>query len=118
MQKVLATYRRGQVVLDEAVDWPEGTRIEVCTAESPASGDEERTALSQVFNDPRQGGLDESLWPKTAEGIELLLAHMDAAEPLDLTPDEQRTIEEAHKSDKQWQKEQMQRMWSDLENAG
>jgi hypothetical protein len=29
MEKVLSTYANGQVRCDQAVDWPEGTRLEI-----------------------------------------------------------------------------------------
>ena len=72
--------------MEHAVDWPEGTRIEVCPVEQRSTPGDDLEALARVLNDPDSYGLDESLWPKTCERIELLLAHMDAAEPLELTP--------------------------------
>jgi hypothetical protein len=115
MEKVLATYRQGQVLLDQPVDWPEGTRIEVCPTAQPRSAQDEIEALSRAFNDPDRYGLDDSLWPTTREGIEFLLAQMDATEPLDLTPEEQRLIDEAFESNKREQKELMKKSWSELE---
>ncbi|MDA1049606.1 MAG: hypothetical protein O3C40_03880 [Planctomycetota bacterium] len=35
MQAVTATFRNGQVELTEAVDWPEGTRLEVVPRGAP-----------------------------------------------------------------------------------
>jgi hypothetical protein len=48
MEKALATLRNGQVELDHAVDWPDGTRLEVLPTE-------------------KKLGLDESDWPETPE---------------------------------------------------
>jgi len=97
-KKVPAIYRDGNVVMDHSVDWPDGTRIEVCPVkqETPPNDNfkkEDLKALTCALDDSDSYGLDESLWPKTREGIELLLAHMDAAEPMDLTPEQQQTIE-------------------------
>jgi hypothetical protein len=36
MRNVTATFRNGQVELAEPVDWPEGTRVEVCPLAAPA----------------------------------------------------------------------------------
>lgn len=69
MERILATFRDGQVVFDEEVDWPEGTRVTV----SPCADDI---------------GMDESEWPTTPEGIQVLLKSMNEALPLDLTPEE------------------------------
>lgn len=107
MPKILATYRQGQVLLDHSVDWPDGTRIEVRPADLET--------LAQALSDPDRVGLDESLWPTTREGIDLLLAHMDAAEPLDLTLEQQRSIDAALESSKRQQKELVKESWSEME---
>ena len=60
MDKVLATFRNGPVELAIAVDWPEGTAVEV------------------VPRQPRIG-MSEADWPATADGIRSLLSHMDEA---------------------------------------
>ena len=74
VQRVSAIYRNGNVIMDEAVDWPE-----------------------------------------TREGIKLLLAHMDAAEPLDLTAEEQQALDDERESNRQLQKEHMRQSWSRTE---
>ena len=93
-QKVTATYRDGCVVMDEVVDWPDGTRIEIARVKTPASAEDELVALRCALDDPNSWGLEDSLWPETPEGIALLLAHMDAAQPVELSAEEQQSIGE------------------------
>jgi len=53
-----------------------------------------RQALVDAPGDPVAHGLPEELWPQTLDEINLLLQHMDAAEPLDLTPEEWERMED------------------------
>ncbi|HEV3237732.1 MAG TPA: hypothetical protein VGZ25_12135 [Gemmataceae bacterium] len=76
MQVVRGTYQKGQIVLDSAVDWPEGSRVLI----EPANP---------------EVGLRESDWPETPENIANLLARMDEFDPLELSPEEEREIEAA-----------------------
>ena len=114
-QRVSAIYLDGNVVLDHAVDWPDGTRIEICPVEQQSPPDVDHEALARALNDPDSYGLNESLWPTTPEGIELLLAHMDAAKPLELTPEERRAIDDDRESNRQVQKKFVRESWSELE---
>lgn len=114
-QKVSATYRDGRVVMDEVVDWPDGTRIEIAPIRMPASAEDELVALRCALNDPNSLGLDDSLWPETPEGIALLLAHMDAAQPIELSAEEQQSIEDQRAANRQLQKELMRDSWSEME---
>lgn len=114
-QKIPAIYRNGNVVMDHAVDWPDGTRIEVCPVEHPSPPCDNLEALAHALNDPVSYGLDESLWPKTREGIELLMAHMDAAEPLVLTPEQQQAIDDDCEANRQFQKEITRKSWPQSE---
>ncbi len=120
MHKVMATYRDGNVILDDPVDWPNGTRIEVAqvganatNGSSPFSG--VRPELLDALNDPQRYGLDESLWPQTPQEIELLLQHMDAAEPLQVAPDELAAMEAARQAEKERQKELTRESWREAE---
>lgn len=124
MQQTLATYRDGKIVLDAPVDWPNGTRIEVRPltedrAEpdraSPHPPANVRRAFLNALHDPESSGLDESLWPQTPEEISVLLGHMDAAEPLDLTPEEQERIEADRKAWKEQQRELVRKSWQETE---
>jgi hypothetical protein len=73
MPPLTGTVKNGQIVLDEAADLPEGTRVEVVPV--PAA----RPAL----------GMWEEDWPTTPEGIAALLARMDQVEPGWLSPDDE-----------------------------
>ncbi len=111
MQKVTATYRDGQVILDSPVDWADGTRIEVTpTASGEVNGDPDavvlrvRDQLRAALTDPERWGLDEALWPRNQEEIQLLLRDMDAAEPLCWSSEELARLEADRESEKQRQK--------------
>jgi hypothetical protein len=120
MHKVMATYRDGSVILDDAVDWPNGTRIEVVqvgvnatNGSPPASG--VRQELLDALNDPQRYGLHESLWPQTPQEIELLLKRMDAAEPLRMSPNELAAMEAARQAEKEKQKQLTRERWPEAE---
>jgi hypothetical protein len=97
MTRAFATIQDGQIELDAPVDWPDGTRIEVrpieVAAKDPASATRPVRGIRGEFRSalfaPTRVGLDESWWPLSPEEIELLLAYMDAAEPLEMTDEEQ-----------------------------
>jgi hypothetical protein len=111
-------------VLDDPVDWPNGTRVELSpTVEASGLQNEEASraqkeieALRRHWQNADSYGLDESLWPTTREGIEFLLAHMDAAEPLDLTPEQIDAMEREFEGNKKLQKELTRKSWEELEN--
>jgi hypothetical protein len=92
MEKTLATFRNGQVEFDAAVDWPEGTRLEV----APAA-----TKL----------GLDEPPWPETPEQKEAWLEWLKNLEPFDMTPEELNAFEAELKISKETQKELLRKSW-------
>ena len=73
MDQVPGTYREGQIILDSPVDWPEGSRVLVETADLEV-------------------GLVEPEWPENAETRAILLARMDDFEPLEFTPEEEKEI--------------------------
>ena len=77
MSALEGTYRQGHIVLDQRVDWAEGTRVIV-----------ERRS---------EHGLLEGVWPDdgSPEGQAEILRRMEAlatAEPLELTPEEETEI--------------------------
>ncbi len=76
---VHGTFRNGRVELDEPVDWPDGSRVEV-SAESESIG------------------MREEDWPQTPEGIAALVARMEAFEPLEFTPEEEAEIAAARQA--------------------
>jgi hypothetical protein len=120
MQKVMATYRDGNVILDGPVDWPNGTRIEVAevgvlATNGSAAASGVRQELLDALNDPKQYGLDESLWPQTPQEIELLLQRMDAAEPLRMSRDELAAMDASRAAEKQRQKQLTRENWAEAE---
>jgi hypothetical protein len=86
MNGINATYRNGQIVLDEPVDWPEGKRLRV----EPVT--EEETV-----------GIREEDWPTDPEGIARHLALMDRIEPLEMTPEEEAEWQAARKAQKEYE---------------
>ena len=124
MNEVLATIRDGRVELDAPVHWPDGTRLEVRALETPDDGNTPteaplpphvRREFFDAMNDPNRFGLEESLWPRTQKEIQILLDHIAAAEPLDLTAEEQAAIEEDRRSWKELQKELMRKNWEEID---
>jgi hypothetical protein len=121
MDKVMATYRDGTVILDSPVDWPDGTRIEVAQVAardgngSPTAAPAVRQELLDALSDPERIGLDESLWPRTPQEIELLVEHMDRAEPLQWSPEELSAMDAQRQNEKERQKELTRASWCDVE---
>jgi hypothetical protein len=72
MSAIQGTVRNGQIVLDGAVELPEGTRVDVLPVEMG------RHAV----------GMREEDWPTTPEGVAALLARMDNVEPGWLSPED------------------------------
>ena len=83
MSEIHGIYRDGQVNLDRAVDWPEGTTVIV----HPQIDDDDPpgTKLPEV----RLSDGAVLPWSDTVEFRDALLAQMDAREPVELTPDEE-----------------------------
>jgi hypothetical protein len=81
MKHVSGTYRDGMVELDQTVDWPDGTVVEVVD--------------SHAINDRDFLG-DGIPYPGTPAGREELLHLMDNIQPLTLTDDEADEIEWRH----------------------
>ncbi len=72
MDAIQGTVSNGQIVLDNPVELSDGTRVEVLPI------DQRLSAL----------GMREEEWPTTREGIAALLARMDQAEPVRLSPEQ------------------------------
>jgi hypothetical protein len=75
------------VVLDEPLDWPDGTEVAVNRVE-----DEETV------------GLREEDWPTTEEGIENWLRWYDSIEPLNLTPEDDAAMQAAWKAQRDFER--------------
>jgi hypothetical protein len=76
MKSAVGMIRNGRVEFDKPIEWQSGTRVRVTPEEEPF-------------------GIPEEDWPTTLEGIQELLAKIDALEPLELTPEEEAEIEAA-----------------------
>jgi len=72
MNAIQGTVRNGHIVLDTAVELPEGTRVEVLPVQAG----------------PPPLGMREEDWPTTPEGIAALLARMDQVEPASPSPED------------------------------
>jgi hypothetical protein len=82
MDPIFGTYHDGRVELDAPVDWPEGARL-------------------AVFPASESIGLDEALWDDSPEARAALAARIDALDPLDLTEEDRRAIQQARDESKQ-----------------
>jgi len=81
MNEIPGIFRSGHVELMGAVDWPDGTPVTV----HPRHPDDQR----EIAGDWREHwGIDDD-WPDTPENRAEILRRMDAAQPLDMTPEEQ-----------------------------
>lgn len=76
MSSIRGTFRRGQVELDQTINWDDGLRVAV-------------TPLVPEW------GLAESDWADTQSTRGKLLSLLDAIEPLELMPEEESEIGEA-----------------------
>lgn len=72
MSIVIGTVRNGRVLCDEAVEWPDGTRLKI-----------EPLPSTEVV------GLRDEDWPCDPPGIQAMLARMDAIQPLVMTPEDE-----------------------------
>ena len=95
MNAAHATYQNGQLMLDEPVDWPSGTRAVVVP---------ETVATEPDFI------LRDEDWPSTPEQIAEWLAWFDSREPV-MTPEEQARFEAELKASKAEQIELVKRSW-------
>lgn len=113
MEKALATFRNGQVQFDAAVDWPEGTRLEVAPAATKAKAAEpiEDLAGSAIASEPKT--VFELSWPETPEQKADWLEWLKNLEPFDMTPEELDAFEANLKVSKEIQKELLRKTWQE-----
>jgi len=69
VKRVTGTYRNGTVILDEAVDWPEGTHVDV------VSNHGLQPAAEDVC-------LDGSLWDDSPDAVERWISWFGSLEPV------------------------------------
>ena len=103
METVLGTFRDGQVVLEHAVDWPNGAPLEV------RLGTPSQSASPQ---DGEERCFDGSCPPSTPAEIEEWLKWFNTIEPFDWNAAERSRFEQAlHESD-EISKADMLKQWS------
>ncbi|MDP6360077.1 MAG: hypothetical protein QF473_33490 [Planctomycetota bacterium] len=92
MNFVSGTYRDGTVELNEPVDWPEGTQVDVVHSAADSGGQEQQDFLG-----------DGSPYPTTRAGLDELLRRMAQIQPFELSEEEAVEFEERLES---WRAEQ------------
>lgn len=130
IDNALATYQDGRIELDSPVDWPDGTRIEVRPVNGavpseavPPRGTSAngivpsgvRPDFVAALNDEHSFGLNDSFWPLSTEETELLISHMDDAEPLEMTSEELDRMEADRLAQKEIQKDLMRKNWEEID---
>ena len=98
MTTIIGTYRDGLVELDSPLSLPNGSRVQVVVPE-----DQENRCPELKY------GLDEATWVDSPENRAALIKSMEEFEPIQLTPEEEREIEEARKAVKEYTLEKMKR---------
>jgi hypothetical protein len=99
MNAVSATWKNGQIVLDQNhVDWPEGCRLLV----EPVPED--------------SLGIRDADWPQTPEEIERHLALMDQIEPLIMTEAEIANWEQTRKDQREFDKANFEKRAKKIED--
>ena len=99
-------YQHGTVILDQAVNLPDGAHLRVTldSADAPPGEDEDRLG-------------DGRPWPKTPEEIEAYLAEMDAIPSLDMSDEEIAQWEARRREEREWQKAQFPKWVKDAARA-
>ena len=105
MEKVFATYRNGAIILDQIVNWPEGTRLQL-----------EPQATNSVQHMVQEFGICEEEWPATSEQRESWLNWLMSLEPLELSSEEMRRIETDRQEAKRRNIDNTHQQWTEVEN--
>lgn len=87
MNAITGTWKNGQIIPDNPVDWPEGCRLRI-----------EPVPEAQTI------GKREEDWDDSPEGIAAWIRWYDSLEPLILTPEEQADWDAARKAQKEFEK--------------
>jgi hypothetical protein len=87
MKAIKARWRKGRIVPEEPVDWPEGCQL-----------------LVEPVVKEKTLGIREEDWPTDPEGIAKLLARMERIKPLELTEQEEAELEAARQARKEYEK--------------
>lgn len=99
MSQISGTYRNGAVRLDESVNWPEGTPVQV-------------TVADQVEQDLCMDGAP---WPRTPEEIQEWLNWFESREPVFDSEEEVHKFNEYLAESKAEQKELERKNWDQLD---
>ena len=92
MEKALATFHNGHVELDQPVNWPDGTRLEVVPADGEIG----------------EGGSER---PESSEAITEWLEWFKTVEPFDMTTQELDAFEAELRTSKEVQKKLLRERW-------
>lgn len=117
MNKAYGTVQDGEIRLDRPVEWLNGTRVEVYTANgesSPGQGSPRqgvRTDFKEILETKGAGSIPDSFWPLSSEETALIVARMDAAPPVFENDAEFEAFEEFLRTSKAEQKEMVRRAW-------
>ena len=100
-------YSNGKVILDEGVDWPEGSRSEVRLVSTPRPLEQAPEGVRQVFFDALNAGegLADAFWPISKPETELWEKWFDSTEPLAISDEEYDRMEQERIKRKEEQKE-------------
>jgi hypothetical protein len=98
MNAITGTWKNGQIVPDNPVNWPEGCRLVI----EPVPTE---TTL----------GIREEDWPTTPEGIARHLALMEQIEPVIMTDEERAEWEAARKAQKDFEKANFEKWAKQIE---
>src|SRR5262245_55327846 len=98
MKAVYASWKNGQISLDEDVDWPEGCRLLI----EPV-----------IRHEPI--GMREEDWPTDPKGIAKHIALMKRFEPLEMTEQERAEWEAARQAQKEFEKANFNKWAEELE---
>ena len=109
MSTAHATYHDGQLVLDEPVDWPSGTRTVVV----PENEYQATATRHKDSPEPEFIERDED-WPKTPEEIADLLAWFDSREQV-LSDEAYAELNAELKRSKEEQIELMKKNWTQID---
>jgi hypothetical protein len=96
MNEISGTIKNGQVVLNEPLSWPDGTKVRVEQVASPAgNGTAERTGVAVAEVDAEESQ------PDDAEAIARWIAEFEAIPPLEMTADEEADWRSAREAQRQ-----------------
>ncbi len=91
MNAITGTWKNGQIIPDNPVNWPEGCRLVI-----------------EPVPEGHTMGMREEDWDDSPEGIAAWIRWYDSLEPLILTPEEQAEWDAARKAQKEFEKDKFE----------